>query len=72
VKEAEEFLDNLALRFGADDRSIMLASGFMTRTRVCCPFLRFTLGVESRDEPLWLHLRGKEGAKEFIKTEIDV
>ncbi|MBI4409686.1 MAG: hypothetical protein HY561_08265 [Gemmatimonadetes bacterium] len=41
---------------------------FILFERGCCPFLRFELEFEPGG-PLWLRIRGPEGAKEFIAAE---
>jgi hypothetical protein len=36
--------------------------------RECCLFFTFALHCEPQHGPLWLHLRGPAGAKEFVAT----
>ena len=36
--------------------------------RACCPFFTFALVFEPQQGPLWLHLRGPAGTKEFVAS----
>ena len=72
VKEVQDLPDGYAFRFPAEQSTILLVSEFIARERLCCPFFRFELIAEQEDGPLWLRLRGREGVKEFIKTELGV
>jgi hypothetical protein len=70
VKETQDLPDGYAFRFPAEQDTILLVSEFIARERLCCPFLKFELIAEQNDGPLWLRLRGREGAKEVIKAEL--
>jgi hypothetical protein len=70
VKEVQPMADGYAIRFAAEQATILLVSEFIARERLCCPFLRFELIAEQEDGPLWLRLRGREGVKEFIEAEL--
>lgn len=61
--------EGLALRFPTDAAHITLLSEFITRERLCCPFLRFTLDLECECEALWLHLTGRAGVREILLQE---
>lgn len=64
--------DGYAFRFPSKQSTILLASEFIARERLCCPFFTFELVIEPEDGPLWLRLRGAEGVKEFIKAEFGI
>lgn len=64
----EELGDGYALRLSGDVASCRKAMEFILFERGCCPFLRFELEFEPGG-PLWLRIRGPEGAKEFIAAE---
>jgi hypothetical protein len=70
VKEVQPLPDGYGFRFEAEQATILLASEFIARERLCCPFLRFELIAEQENGPLWLRLRGREGVKEFIEAEL--
>ena len=42
---------------------------FIARERLCCPFLKFTLIIESEAKPISLYLSGPKGTKEFLREE---
>ena len=72
VKEVQDLPDGYAIRFAAEQATILLVSEFIARERLCCPFFRFELIAEQENGPLWLRLRGREGVKEFIKAELGI
>ena len=67
-KEIQELPDGYAVRFSANPQTIKDAAEFIAYERLCCPFLNFELAVEG--ENLQLRLKGAEGVKEFLKTEL--
>jgi len=71
TEEVWELPDGYALRFSPSESSIMLASEFVARERLCCPFLSFELIAEKDGGPLLLQLRGREGVKAFLKAELN-
>ncbi|SRR6266487_1418789 len=72
TEEVRELPDGYALRFVDSTPNIALASEFIARERLCCPFFSFELVVEKERGPLWLHLRGREGVKGFIEAELNL
>ena len=60
--------DGFAFRLSAGEYE--LASRFIARERLCCPFLRFALDVAPAGGPVTLHIDGPEGAKEFLRAEL--
>jgi len=42
----------------------------VSRERLCCPFLGFTLEVGPDRGPLRLHLTGPDGVAPFIRAEL--
>ena len=43
---------------------------FITLERLCCPFVRFELGVSPDGGPLRLRLTGPEGVRAFLQAEL--
>ncbi|HJU66444.1 MAG TPA: hypothetical protein VJ596_12230 [Gemmatimonadaceae bacterium] len=43
---------------------------FVSNERRCCPFLRFSIELAPDDGPLWLHLVGPVGTREFLDAEL--
>jgi hypothetical protein len=71
-QEVRELADGYAISFPGDAKHLLDVAEFVSRERRCCPFFTFEVEVASEDKPLWLRLKGGEGVKEFIKTEIGI
>ena len=69
IQEVRELPDGYALRFASDSKTILSLAEFVSYERLCCPFFKFTMEIECSDQPVWLRLTGREGVKEFLKTE---
>lgn len=61
-----ELPDGYALRFPGEGAWGTRLLGFIAGERECCPFFAFTLAFEPERGPIWLHLCGGEGVKEFV------
>jgi hypothetical protein len=72
VKEIQELPDGYAFRLPGDTKTILATAEFISYERLCCPFFKFDLEVESDGQPLWLKLTGREGVKQFLKTAFDI
>jgi len=66
VREARELPDGYSYRFDADDETLDFLFHLVRLERECCPFLAFRVTVEPDEGPVWLELRGPEGAKAFV------
>jgi len=42
---------------------------FISNERLCCPFLKFTLTIDTDPQPIALTLTGPEGTQEFLREE---
>lgn len=71
-QEIKELTDGYALRLANSTQNIRDAAEFITYEKLCCPFFNFNLVVERNDGALWLELRGREGVKEFIKSQFGI
>ena len=69
VLEMSELPDSYAFRFPADPEWLSRLATFIAEERRCCPFFTFELVCEPAEGPIWLHLRGREGVKEFIAQQ---
>lgn len=65
-QEVRELPDGYALRFPADEAAPRLLA-FIAAERACCPFFTFELVFEPRQGPLWLRVRGPDGAKDLVR-----
>jgi hypothetical protein len=69
VEHMRELPDGYALRLPAATSLIKLAE-FISLERRCCPFFKFVVEVEPQNGPIWLHLTGAEGVKQFVAAEV--
>ena len=69
VLETSELSDGYAFRFPADPEWLPRLATFIAEERRCCPFFTFELVYQPAEGPIWLHLRGREGVKEFIAQQ---
>lgn len=70
VQEVREVANGYAFRHPAHVSVLLLLAEFIRLERRCCPFLEFTLNVETEHGPAWLTLTGPEGVKEFLRAEL--
>lgn len=42
---------------------------FISNERLCCPFLKFMVTIETDPQPISLVLTGPEGTQEFLRAE---
>jgi hypothetical protein len=57
------------LTFPDESEIISRLAKFISNERLCCPFLKFTLNVNSSSEPVSLTLIGPMGTQEFLRLE---
>ena len=69
--QVEELPDGFGYRFPAAEPWAAKALEFIAVERRCCPFFTFELVFEPDDGPIWLHLRGSEAIKAFVRSELD-
>ena len=71
-QEVRELEDGYAFRFSVEASTVQDLAEFITYERLCCPFFDLEMAVEREGGPAWLRLRGREGVKEFIRTEFGI
>ena len=71
TQEVRELADGYALRLPAENGMILSVAEFLTLERMCCPFFSFELEVGRDEGALWLKLTGREGVKEFLKSQLE-
>ena len=62
----QELADGYAWRFPGDAGLLARLADFIADERTCCAFFRFEIEVEPGLGPIWLRLRGPEGAKALL------
>jgi hypothetical protein len=70
VTDVEELPDGLAIRFPSKPYVFLRLAEWMELERAFCPFLDFGLIFENRLPTMRLELRGPEGVKDFLRTEL--
>ena len=68
-KATRELANGYELEFPADNHTYQLLTEWMFQERLCCPFFDIELRLENGAGPFWLRLTGRQGVKEFIKTD---
>ncbi|HUR41914.1 MAG TPA: hypothetical protein VM240_12195 [Verrucomicrobiae bacterium] len=66
-----ELPDGFAFAVGVDRASLELAAEFVSRERLCCPFLAFRIEAD-RGPDAWLTLTGPSGVKPFLRAELEL
>lgn len=64
-----ELSDGYEFQFPADSATVQLVAEWAAGERVCCPFFDIELRMERGGGPLWLHLTGRKGTKDFIRAD---
>ena len=68
AEERKDVPSGYAFRFSPD--ILEKVERFLSNERRCCPFLSFEIAIASGKSPLWLHVTGPDGAREFLEAEL--
>ncbi|HLO33427.1 MAG TPA: hypothetical protein VK249_30045 [Anaerolineales bacterium] len=71
VQSAQEVENGYEFIFPNETELISRAAEFISKERLCCPFLKFTLNILSNGEPVSLALTGPTGTQEFLRAEFN-
>ena len=66
----KELENGYAFQFDGSDKMIDELTEFIKTERACCDFFMFNLSVAGDKSTAWMELKGPEGAKEFITSEL--
>ncbi len=69
IQEKRELPDGYALRLDTAQFTNDQALEWIELQRKCCPFLELEVRWDIQNGPVWLHLKGPEGVKDFILDE---
>lgn len=72
VLEKKELKDGYAFKFQGTDKMIDELIEFIKTERECCDFFTFNLSISGDKSEVWLEIAGAEGAKDFIKAELEL
>ena len=67
VSDWAELDDGFAFRVQWSEAAAENILKFIAFERRCCRFLAFELKFEANEGSIWLHMRGPDGTKEFIR-----
>ena len=67
VQEIKELPNGWAWRLPSTSEILLLVAEDLNMERLCCPFVNYTLEIESNHGPFWLRMTGREGVKEFLR-----
>jgi hypothetical protein len=71
LKGARELSNGYEFTFASSDANYRILSTWMYQERLCCPFFDLDLSIDREGGPLRLTLSGREGVKEFIRSEFE-
>ncbi len=72
VLDRKELRQGFSYKFNGTDSVLDELITFIKTERHCCGFFSFGLKVSAEDGYTWLTITGPDGAKEFIKTELEL
>jgi hypothetical protein len=67
-----ELKNGFAYRFPGSDSMVDELATFVKTERACCDFFRFNISISGNQAETWLKITGPQGAKDFIKTELEL
>jgi hypothetical protein len=70
VKRTLELKDGFALQLESDPATVVSTAEWVTLERQCCSFFKFQLELESDDGGFWLRVTGRDGIKDFLRSEL--
>ena len=68
----KELKNGFAYKFNGSDTMVDELATFVKTERACCDFFIFNLSISGDKSEAWLEITGPKGAKDFIKTELDL
>jgi hypothetical protein len=69
-KNIRELRNGFEFEFPPDTATFDLVSEWVEGERLCCPFFDIDVHVEREGGSLWLRLTGRDGVKQFIRSDI--
>jgi len=67
-----ELKNGFAYKFPSSDSIVDELATFVKTERACCDFFNFNLLISANKGEAWLKITGPLGAKDFIKTELEL
>jgi len=68
-KSVRELPDGYEFEFPSDRATVQQVMEFANGERLCCPFFDIDVRIEREGGSVWLGLTGREGTKQFVKSD---
>jgi hypothetical protein len=68
-KAVRELPDGYEFEFPSDRVRVQQVLEFANGERLCCPFFDIDVRIEREGGSVWLRLTGREGTKQFVKSD---
>lgn len=72
ILQTKELHNGYSYKFVGTDKMVDELAEFVKTERVCCDFFVFNLSISGDKSEAWLEITGPKGAKDFIKTELEM
>ena len=70
--EKKELKNGYSYKFVGTDQMVDELTEFIKTERECCDFFTFNLSISGDKSEAWLVITGPKGAKDFIRTELEI
>lgn len=70
--QKKELTNGYSYKFVGTDKMVDELTEFVKTERACCDFFVFNLSISGDKSEAWLEITGPKGAKDFIKTELEM
>ena len=70
--DKKELKNGYSYKFIGTDKMVDELVEFVKTERECCDFFSFNLSISGDKSEAWLEITGPKGAKDFIKTELEM
>ena len=72
VLDKSELEKGYKYKFEGSDKVFDELVAFIKTERACCDFFTFDLSISDNKSNIWLSITGPDGAKDFIRVEMDL
>jgi hypothetical protein len=72
ILEKKELENGFTYKFTGTDKMVDELAEFVKTERACCDFFVFNLSISGDKSEAWLEITGPKGAKDFIRTELEL
>jgi len=70
--QKKELPNGYSYKFIGTDKMVDELTNFVKTERACCDFFIFNISILGNKSEAWLKIVGPKGAKDFIKTELEM